>query len=291
MPMRARLQGASGAPPRRFDELRDLVAAAGDRMPKRLAQAARFALAHPDDFALSTAASIADRAGVQPSTLVRLARHFGYDGFSDLQDVFRDRLRMRASSYEERLRTIEAGASGQSYEGALLNGFLSAARRSVDALSATLDEGSFSRCVNMLADADTLYLVARRRSYPLVAHMGYAFATLGIRAVTLGTLNGIDAEIARLATPRDAAIACSFSPYAQETLDRAGTLASIGVPVVGITDSPLSPLAGLATQWLEVAEHDFAGFRSLSAGMALANALPVAVAERRRLKGQLAAMP
>ncbi|MFZ1679863.1 MAG: MurR/RpiR family transcriptional regulator, partial [Rhizobiaceae bacterium] len=251
--------------------------------------AARFALSHPDDFALGTAASIADRAGVQPSTLVRLARHFGYGGFSDLQDVFRDRLRTRASSYEERLRTIEAGAMGQSYEGALLNGFLAAARRSVDALSSTLDEGNFSRCVNALAEAETLYLLARRRSYPLVAHMGYAFASLGIRAVTLATVNGIDAEIARLATPRDAAIACSFSPYARETLDLAGTLASNGVAVVGITDSPLSPLASLATHWLEVAEHDFAGFRSLSAGMALATALAVAIAERRRLKGRLAA--
>jgi hypothetical protein len=30
---------------------------------------------------------------VQPSTLVRLARHLGYEGFSDLQLVFRDRLR------------------------------------------------------------------------------------------------------------------------------------------------------------------------------------------------------
>jgi hypothetical protein len=34
---------------------------------------------------------------------------------------------------------------------------------------------------------------------------------------------------------------------------------------------------------LEVSENDYAGFRSLSASMALATALPVAIAERRRL--------
>ena len=46
----------------------------------------------------------------------------------------------------------------------------------------------------------------------------------------------------------------------------------------------LSPLAALATHWLEVSENDFAGFRSLSASMALVMALPVAVAERRRYR-------
>ena len=37
-----------------------------------------------------------------------------------------------------------------------------------------------------------------------------------------------------------------------------------------------------ATHWFEVSEADYAGFRSLSASMALAMALPVAIAEKRR---------
>jgi DNA-binding MurR/RpiR family transcriptional regulator len=47
----------------------------------------------------------------------------------------------------------------------------------------------------------------------------------------------------------------------------------------------MSPLASLATHWLEVSEADHAGFRSLSAAMAVAGALTVAVAERRRHRG------
>ena len=65
------------------------------------------------------------------------------------------------------------------------------------------------------------------------------------------------------------------SPLAQE-------LAGRGVPIVAITDSVFSPLAATATHWIEVSEADYAGFRSLSASMALAMALPVAIAERRR---------
>ncbi|MCC0029327.1 MAG: MurR/RpiR family transcriptional regulator [Brucellaceae bacterium] len=270
--------------PRDFDGLRETIAAGQKNLPKRLAQAAQFALSHPDDIALGTAASVAAAAGVQPSTLVRLARHLGYDGFSDFQSVFRDRLKARASTYEERLQAIEAGGAGPSYESALLNGFVTAARRSIDGLAATINEADFARSISILSNAETIYLLARRRAYPLAAHMGYAFGKLKIRATMIDAPNGTDAETVALAGPRDAAVICSFSPYAPETIELARILAANEVPIVAITDSALSPLAALATHWLEVSENDFAGFRSLSASMALVMALPVAVAERRRYR-------
>jgi DNA-binding MurR/RpiR family transcriptional regulator len=279
----ATMEGVRPAP-RNFDELKQLVAASQLRLPKRLAQAAQYALLHPNEIALGTAASIAAAAQVQPSTWVRLARHLGYEGFSDFQLVFRDRLKDRASTYEERLRKIEKGVAGDSYEGALLSGFLSAARRSIDSLSETINSADFARCVGALAEADTIYLVARRRAYPLAAHMAYAFGKLRIKSVVIDTANGIDAEIVDMATPKDAAIACSFAPYSPASVEQARALADLGVPLVAITDSALSPLAACATHWLEVSEHDFADFRSLSASMALVMALPVAVAERRRYR-------
>lgn len=275
---------ANAAAPRDFEALRRLIAASQPGLPKRLAQAAQYALAHPDEIALGTAASIGSAAQVQPSTLVRLARHLGYEGFSDFQSVFRDRLKVRASTYEERLKRLEEGASGDSYEGALLNGFLSSARQSIDRLAETLDMAVFSRSVRVLAEAETIYLVARRRAYPLAAHMAYAFGKLKIRSIAIDSANGIDPEIVEMATPRDAAIVCSFAPYAPASVEQAQILAKHGVPLIVITDSVLSPFAAVATHWMEVSESDFAGFRSMSAGLALTTALPVAVAERRRYR-------
>jgi DNA-binding MurR/RpiR family transcriptional regulator len=269
-------------PAETFEQLRMQIAGGNNRLPKRLAQAAQYALAHPDEIALGTAASVAAAADVQPSTLVRLARHLGYSGFRDLQTVFRDRLKSRASSYEERLRNIESGIAADSYEAALLNGFLGAAQKSLEMLAANVDPLEFARAVGVLAGADTIYLIARRRAYPLVAHMSYAFSRLGIRNVSIDTPNGVDPEIASFGGSSDAAIACSFSPYAPATVDLVSALAENRVPIVAITDSALSPLAARATHWLEVSESDYAGFRSISASMALCMALPVAIAERRR---------
>ncbi len=146
-------------------------------MPKRLAQVAAFALGNPDEIAFGTTASIAAASDVQPSTLVRLAHHLGYEGFSDLQSIFRERLRDRTLSYEERLVTLEQ-ASGEDEDASLLSGFISAASQSINRLAATVQTDTFARAVDILAAAETIYLIAKRRSYPLTAHMTYAFSKL-----------------------------------------------------------------------------------------------------------------
>ncbi|NKK98888.1 SIS domain-containing protein [Rhizobium leguminosarum bv. viciae] len=271
--------------PRDFESLRSTIIERKASMPKRLAQVAAFALGNPDEIAFGTTASIAAASDVQPSTLVRLAHHLGYGGFSDLQSIFRERLRDRTLSYEERLVTLEQ-SSGDDEDANLLSGFIAAANQSVNRLAATVQSDTFTKAVNILASAETIYLIAKRRSYPLTAHMTYAFSKLNIRHQIVASPNGVDPEMVQFATPKDAAIAASFSPYAADSLSQSQELADRGVPVIAITDSAFSPLAACATHWFEVAEADFAGFRSLSASMALTMALPVAIAERRRKSQQ-----
>lgn len=269
------------SPPRDFNALRSVIIEKRARLPKRLGQVANFALEHPDDIAFGTAASIASSAQVQPSTLVRFAQNFGYEGFSDLQSVFRGRLMERAPSYEDRLHALAQAGKGPSQDAALLNGFFSAGRQSLDTLSATIDVDAFSRAIDLLAKAETLFLIAKRRTFPITAYMAYAFGKMGVRHQLIASPNGIDQEWIDMATPRDAAIAISFSPYASESVAQARSMAARDVPLVAITDSAFSPLAECANVWIEVAEADHARFRSLSATMALSMALTVGIAEKR----------
>lgn len=268
--------------PRDFETLKALIIERKATLPRRLMQVAIHALESPDDIAFGTAASIAAAADVQPSTLVRFAQHFGYEGFSDLQQVFRERLRGRTNSYEERLSAIRAGVPAGSEEAAILEGFLSAASHSIETLAHAIDVKKFERAVKLLANAETIYLLAQRRSFPISSYMAYALGKLKVRNVLVGSAVGIDPEMLAMAGPRDAAIAVSFAPYASATVHHAEQLAAQRVPIVAITDSALSTLAELAAEWIEVSESDFSGFRSLSATMALAMALTVAIAERKR---------
>jgi DNA-binding MurR/RpiR family transcriptional regulator len=116
----------------------------------------------------------------------------------------------------------------------------------------------------------------------VASYIAYALAKLDIRNQLIESAAGLEAEMIGFATPADAAIVISFSPYTPATIAQARLLSERGVPVVAITDSAFSPLAQFAKVWFEVAEADFAGFRSLSATMALAMALSVGIAEKRR---------
>ncbi|BCH23206.1 MULTISPECIES: MurR/RpiR family transcriptional regulator [unclassified Mesorhizobium] len=267
--------------PRDFETLRAKILERRDVLPKRIAQVAAFALDNPDEIAFGTAASIAASAGVQPSTLIRFAQHLGFDGFTSLQAVFRERLRERTTSYEDRLKALRGDAE-EPQAGEIVRGFIAAASRSLETVSRTLDDDIFERAVTILAQAETIYLLARRRAYPIANYMAYALGKLKIRYQLIESSSGLEPEMVSFATQKDAVIAVSFSPYAAATIETARFLSGQGVPVIAITDSSFSPLAQSAKEWFEVAEADCAGFRSLSATMALAMALTVAVAERRQ---------
>ena len=132
-----------------------------------------------------------------------------------------------------------------------------------------------------LAAAETIYLIGLRRSFPIASYMAYALGKLGVRTMLVDAVGGLAAEQMTFASPGDAVLAISFTPYASETVTLARAAAETGVPVIAITDSPFSPLAQVAGLWIEISEANFEGFRSMAATLTLAMTLTVAIAERR----------
>jgi len=271
----------SSAPPRDFATLKALIAERAAEFPKRLTQIAGFALEHPDEIAFGTVSSIAEQAAVQPSALVRFAQAMGYQGFSDMQEVFRSRLRDRILNYGERLEQLRAHAQETSKPHVIFQGFCEASAKSIAALEEKLSPDDLDRAVDRLSAADTIYLIGLRRSFPIASYMAYAFGKLGVKAILVDAVGGLAAEQITFAGPRDAVLAISFTPYASETVTLARAAAERGVPVVSVTDSPFSPLAQMAGLWIEISEANFEGFRSMAATLTLAMTLTVAVAERR----------
>jgi DNA-binding MurR/RpiR family transcriptional regulator len=292
-----------------FEALRAEIERRQPDLPKRLGQLASYALDNPDKITFGTVASISADSNVPPSTVVRFAQSFGFNGFLGLQRLFRERLRERSTEYVDRMtqqfrdrarehglqrlpRRAEFGVPGvmptpgaplsdeRMYD--LFDGFLDSAQASVDRVRQSVPPETFRAAVDVLSDADVIYLIAKRRSFPISSYMAYAFGKLGVRYQLVSTQMGLDAESLAFAGPRDAAFAASFSPYTSETVLQARAIAGRGVPLVSMTDSNFSPLVEISKVWLEVAEVDFAGFRLLSASMALVMALTVAVADRRR---------
>jgi DNA-binding MurR/RpiR family transcriptional regulator len=278
---------ATAVPPQDFRALRDLIVRRREGLPKRLVQVADFAVAHPQEIAFRTVAEIAAAAAVQPSTLVRFAQALGYAGFSDLQAVFRAHARDRWPDYDARLEALRADrAEGAADDpAALLQDFVRAGIVSLERLRGGIDPGALAHAVRTLAAADGILLAAARRSAPVTSYLAYAMRRLGIRCELADWAGGLAPEQVALLRPVDAMLAISFTPYAPATVELTGAAFRRGVNVVAITDSPFSPLIQSATVWLEVAEADHLGFRSLAGSFVLATTLAVSVA-RLRADGQ-----
>jgi DNA-binding MurR/RpiR family transcriptional regulator len=274
-------------PPRNFEQLKEVLLARRDELPRRLVQVAAFALENPDDIAFGTVASVAAQAKVQPSTLIRFAQTIGYAGFSDLQDVFRAQLKSRWPDYRERLAKIDQGERPSSEgTGSLLDGFAESAIASIERVRNTVSAADIDKAAAILSKAEFIYLLGLRRAFPVTAYLAYALGKLGLRAQLIDQIGSLGPEQLAGATSRDALVAVSFTPYTPTTVDLTRVAAASGVPVIAITDSPFSPLGPSAKLQIEIVEADYSGFRSLSATLCLAMALAVATGARREAAGR-----
>ena len=267
--------------PRDFEALKRRLIEIEPGLPKRLRQTAAFALEHPDEVALGTASGVAERAQVQASTLVRFAQSLGFAGFSELQGVFRTHLRTRWPDYSERLRALHEGARDSGDPLHLLHGFADSAATSIANLREVVRREELDKAIGLLVRAGTIYVVGQRRSFCVSHYLAYALAQLGVRATLVDNVGGLGPDQLANASEADALIAVSFAPYSPVTVSLAQNAHKGRTPLVVVTDSALSPIAGIADARFEIVESDFGAFRSLAATFCLAMTLAVGVAEKR----------
>src|SRR6185437_16622839 len=141
----------------------------------------------------------------------------------------------------------------------ILEGFLGAAERSLGEVRTAIEAHKLEQAVELLAAAETIYLVGLRRSFPIAAYMAYAMGKLGIRNVLVDGIAGLGPEQLSFVTARDALVAISFTPYASETVALTQAARAHAGRIVSITDSAFSPIAPVSDLWFEVVEANFEG--------------------------------
>jgi DNA-binding MurR/RpiR family transcriptional regulator len=266
-----------------YEQLRIDIAAKHGSLSPVLRQVAEFALHHPNEMALETIAAIAARVKVPPSSLIRFARAFGYDGFSAMQRVFRTKLVALSTDHAERLQALRrsgvASGAGRGLDQLALAGI-----RALEHLRATVPPDKVERAVDLLAEAEAIHIAGQRGAFAVAVYLGHAIGQLGRRTHLLDGVGGMTLHQAEFMTPRDVLVLASFAPDVPETLAVAERAAQLGVPIVLLTDGPLSPLVPLARVAFEIEDAAVEGVRSLAAAMCLALALVVRLGQRLRLR-------
>jgi DNA-binding MurR/RpiR family transcriptional regulator len=262
-----------------YEQLKDNMARAYSGLPKQLQLIARFALDRPDEMALGTVAVIAAAAEVQPSAMIRFANALGFDGFSQMQQVFRGHLIERSSSYRERIERLRR-SKPQAEGSGLLHQFVGDAVAELGRLEESVNAADVARAADLICAAKGVHVLAQRRAFPVACYLAYALGQLELRTHLLDGVGGMLGETLRMIGPDDLLIVASFHSYSQEVVDAAATLHRQGVPVVALTDSALSPLKTSATVCFELGERAQPAFRSLVAPMCLAQALVISAGHK-----------
>ena len=256
-----------------YDSLKVTIARQYGSLSGQLQRIARFLLENPNDSALDTVTVLAEKVGVQPSSFIRFAKAIGYEGFSDLQQVFRQRLLDHQNSYRERIKRVRAGHHS---EQSVLHDFVEAGIESLHNLEEQVSTAQLSEAAEMLVKADTVFLIAQNRAFPVTFYMAYALNRLEKRCRLLDGVGGMLEREAALATERDVFVAVSFKPYSPQVVEIVVEQGARGIPVIAITDSALSPLAIESSLVFELQDTSRQEFRTLAAPLCLAQSLVVA---------------
>jgi DNA-binding MurR/RpiR family transcriptional regulator len=259
-----------------YADLKDAITRAYPAMSKQLQRIALFALERPNELALGTVAAVAEATEVQPSAMIRFANALGYNGFSEMQQVFRGHLVERSGTYRERIDQLRRKQlNGQRAPSGVMHELVGDAVAELGKLEESLDAAKVRRAVKLIAEARLVNVLAQKRAFPLAAYLSYALAQLELRAHLLDGAGGMLQQSLRGIGEDELLIVASFRPYTAEVVQAADACAARGIAVIAITDGPLSPLVAPSTVCFELADDSSKPFRSLVAPMCLAQALVV----------------
>ncbi len=272
----------SNSPPDNLELLRSEIASRYDELSPRLKQVASFVLDNPNDIALETLAVNASRCDVQPSTIVRFAKVFGYSGASEMQRLFRDEILAAAPSpsYSERIRQFQERSDTVDWllPYNVMREFAESNIIALEHLRDAVRKDDLDRSLELMHSAHTIYLAGVRRAFPVAAYLAYSLSHVEKRAFLLDGIAGMTSEQSWMLGPDDLVIAVSFKPYASETMAVVERATANGAPLIAISDSRLSPVAKSANVCFEIKDAEVRQFRSLTASMCLAQTLVISYA-------------
>jgi DNA-binding MurR/RpiR family transcriptional regulator len=246
---------------------------AADRLSPQMRRAADYVARHPDEIASRSLRFVARTSSVAPPTLSRLARVLGFECYEDLRDSCRAEIRSRSASFGERARVLQNRQAADDGKPNLLVRQITSLIDNIEVIQRSCTQADLERAVDILCGARRVLLFGCMAAEAHARYLGFlsrmavphwelwhdTAASMGERLASLGE--------------RDVVIVISVAPYARRAVDVARQARSRNATVIAITDSPVSPLAGLADQCLTTATDSPNFFVSYAATVLLLETL------------------
>lgn len=214
--------------------------------------AVRFLVTHGAEVADLSAREIARRVHTSPAALVRLAKRFGYDGFTAFKRDF-----LAEHRYLQAAGTVDANLPFGPHDdaGRIAQRLTHLAQETVEDIGNLVDPADLQRAAALLARADTVHVAAV--SFPAVYARAFQLQMARIgRRVEVADLAGEQLFAQELVRPGDCALAISYSGETPATVGACRAFKARGAAVVALTSLGSNSLRDLADAALTLSSRE-----------------------------------
>lgn len=222
------------------DVLQDLADKLPDMTPE-LRKAGAYVLENPNDVGVSSIREIAEAANVKPNTFVRMARTCGFDGYEDFREPFREEIRAGRATFPDRARWLQSLSKGGKL-GGLYADMAASAIDNIEQTFAATNAGQIKAAADVIVGARRTYVLGVGVNNTLARNFAY-LANMAVETIeSIPRTGSVAVDDIALAGPRDVLVAMTFKPYRSEVVEAVAVAKEQGATVIGISDSPASPI-------------------------------------------------
>lgn len=211
-----------------------------DSLPTSMQRAADHILADPSRAAGSTIGEIAEAVGTSESTLVRLARSIGLEGYRGFRDALVAEVAVTAS--QQRADDLRGDLDPSDDLAAMVGKIGRSDARAAEQTVAGLSIDSLQQVIELLAGARRVVVYGVGASSFVASDLHQKLSRIGLPAVAPVDLHAALTATALLAE-QDALVVISHSGRTIDVREVADVAHGHGCPTVLVTNDPAAPLA------------------------------------------------
>lgn len=238
-----------------------------NKVSKAKRKVASFFISSPQEAAFLNLSELAEKIGVSPATISRTSVEMGFNGYPDLQEQIRSKLKIGISPVE-RLKDTHFDKKIPVWDRSVFKD-----QESLNGVLTLNSEEKFQKAIELFSSARRVYSLALRSSYPLTFFFNLLLFQIRPEVHHISIDDGQLTESIFDIGERDVLFVVSLPRYTKFVLEAAEKVRRTGCSVISITDSELSPLAIASNIAFFCGYESVSFFNSNIAAQAIVNAL------------------
>jgi len=203
-------------------------------------KAAVYVLENPLDVGVSTVREIAEAASVTPNTIMRMARQIGFKGYEDFRAPLRESIR-RGGDFPNRARWLQdvrkSGSLGELYAD-----MVQSALRNIEESFSGISIDQLIAAANAIWNSRNVFTLGVGLQNANAHNFTYLASTGMVQFHAIPRPGSTPVDDLAWANEKDVLIAITCKPYRTEVVEAVSIARTQGLTIIGISDSPASPV-------------------------------------------------